>query len=350
MKLIDQEKFKRNIDGYEVGLYTLRNTNGTTAQITNFGARLVSWFVPDSQGKMDDVVLGYDTLDAYLDDPFYFGATIGRYANRIAQGRFHLYGSDYQLTQNEYPHHLHGGEKGFHRHFWFVNSYRENEIEMHTSSFDGDDGYPGRISVTTIYRLREDNALHILFTATTDKPTVLNLTNHAYFNLRGEGKETILGHQLKVLADYFTPLNSGSIPTGEVVSVKGSPFDFREFSTIGEKRTQDHEQLQIGDGYDHNFVIRNGKNRVKEMALLRDDHSGRMLRVFGSPPGLQIYTGNKLNGVQGKRGHTYPKHGGICLEAQFFPDSPNHPHFPLTILMPEHVYRHEIIYKMEVEE
>ncbi len=350
MKLVDQEKFKRNIDGYEVGLYTLRNTNGTTAQITNFGARLVSWFVPDSQGRMDDVVLGYDTLDAYLDDPFYLGATIGRYANRIAQGRFHLYGTDYQLTQNEKPHHLHGGEKGFHRQFWFVNYYRENEIEMHTSSFDGDDGYPGRISVTMIYRLREDDALHILFTATTDKPTILNLTNHAYFNLHGEGRGTILDHQLMVQADYFTPLDSGSIPTGEVVSVKDSPFDFREFRTIGEKISVNHEQLRIGSGYDHNFVIRNGETRVKEMAVLREIGSGRVLRVFGSQPGLQVYTGNMLNGVSGKHGHIYSRHAGVCLNAQFFPDSPHHPHFPLTILMPEHVYRHEIIYKMEVGE
>lgn len=350
MKIVEKEQFERTIDGYQVGLYHLRNESGSIVQITNYGARLVSWLTPDRQGNLDDVVLGYDALDAYLNDRFYFGATIGRYANRIANGRFHLYGTDYQLTINDGPNHLHGGRQGLDRQFWFVNRFSDNEIELHASSFDGDDGYPGRISVTMIYRLREDNALHILFTATTDKPTILNLTNHTYFNLKGEGQGDILTHGLKVNADYFTPLNENEVPTGEVASVENTPFDFREFHEIGERIFADNGQLKIAHGYDHNFVIQNGRRKVKEMATLIDRQSGRQLRVFGSQPGLQVYSGNFLDGVQGKRGHIYRRHTGLCLEAQYFPDSPNHPHFPLTILLPSHVYRHEIIYKMEVVE
>ncbi len=348
MKLIDAKRFERNIDGYEVRLYTLRNELGFTAQITNFGARLVSLFAPDREGNFEDVVLGYDHLDAYLNDSYRMGATIGRYANRIANARFSLYGTEYRLTANDGPHHLHGGQ-GLQSKFWFVNEFTDNEIEMHCSSFDKDDGYPGRISVTMIYRLREDNALHILFTAVTDKPTILNLTNHSYFNLNGSGKGNILKHRLQLNAHYFTPVDETLIPTGEVISVDQTPFDFRKPAPIGERLSAQHEQLRKAGGFDHNFVVVNGQRRVKFVGMVEAPETGRKMEVFGSQPGVQFYSGNHLKNVTGKFGRIYNRHDGFCLETQHFPDSPHHPHFPLSVLMPDQVYRHEIIYKFSTE-
>ncbi len=349
MNLIDAGSFERIIDGYDVRLYTLKNKNGMTAQITNYGARLVSLFVKDRHNHFADVVLGYDSLQDYLDDTYCMGAIIGRYANRIANARFSLFGNEYRLTANDGVHHLHGGH-GLQRRFWFVNEFSENEIEMHCSSFDGDDGYPGRISVTMIYRLREDDALHILFTAITDKPTILNLTNHSYFNLKGAGNGDILDHVAQLNAHYFTPITAEHIPTGEVVSVKGTPFDFRQAHTIGERIGEPHEQLVKAGGYDHNFVLLNGQRRVKFAGIISEANSGRRMEVFTSQPGLQFYTGNNLQKVQGKFGQTYDQYAGLCMETQHFPDSPNQPHFPLTIVMPDQVYRHEIIYKFSIEE
>ncbi len=347
MRLIDAERFEQTIDGYEIRLYTLRNKNGMTAQITNYSARLVSLFVKDRQGRFDDVVLGYDSLKAYLKDRHTMGAIIGRYANRIARAQFALFGNEYRLTANDGPHHLHGGE-GLRRRFWFVNAFSSDEIEMHCSSFDGDDGYPGRISVTLVYRLREDDALHILFTAVTDKPTILNLTNHSYFNLKGAGNGDILNHILRLNASYYTPVNQDLIPTGEVAAVKGTPFDFRLPGKIGEHLKQPHAQLQIAGGFDHNFVINNGQTRVKHAGTVTEPLSGRILDVFTSQPGVQFYTGNNLERVPGKFGHQYEQYHGFCLETQHFPDSPHHPHFPMVVLMPGQVYRHEIIYKFSV--
>ncbi len=348
MKLVDVKTFQKTINGDEICLFNLKNKNGMVAQITNYGARLVSMFAPDRTGQWDDVVLGYKSVDAYLNDRHCMGATIGRYANRIANAKFSLFGQEYQLTANDGRNHLHGGE-GLQRKIWFVNRRTSNEIEMHCSSFDGDQGYPGNVSVTLIYRLREDNALHILFSATTDKATVLNLTNHTYFNLNGAGKGDILKHQLKINALTFTPVNEQLIPTGEVISVENTPFDFRDFHEIGERIKADNKQIRFAHGYDHNFVILNGKHKIKELATIIEPKSGRKLCVFGTQPGLQFYSSNFLKGIKGKRDKIYNKYAGFCLEAQHFPDSPHQPHFPFTILMPSHIYRHEIIYKMGIE-
>ncbi len=348
MQLVENASFEQTVDGYAVGLYTLRNKNGMVAQITNYGARLVSLFTPDRQGHWADTVLGYDHLQSYLTDPYYMGATIGRYANRIAQGRFSLYGEEYRLPRNDGEHHLHGAN-GLQNKFWFVNRFSEQEIELHCSSFDGEEGYPGRISVTAVYRLREDDTLHILFTATTDLATVLNLTHHTYFNLSGGQSADIRNHRLQLNAHYFTPVDASGIPTGEVLSVENTPFDFRRSATIGERLAADHEQLHLRDGFDHNWVVLNGQRRIKSAARVTDPLSGRQLEVFASQPGIQFYSGQGLNGVRGKFGRKYGPLAGFSLQPQYFPDSPHHPHFPLAVLLPGQVYRHEIIYKFTVD-
>ncbi len=348
MELVERKNFNRTLNGNKVDLFNLRNQNGMTVQITNYGARIVSWFVPDRNGHFEDVVLGYDSLDAYLQDPFYIGATIGRYANRIADGRFVLFGKEFQLTTNENSNHLHGGSDGLHRKVWDARQNAENEIQLTCLSHHGEEGYPGAISVELFYRLFDDNSLQILCTARTDQPTILNLTHHSCFNLKGAGNGDILDHLIQINSMDFTPVDARLIPTGDILPVVETPFDFRDFHAIGERIDQDDEQLNIAKGYDHNYIIQIGRQRLEHAATVIEKQSGRRLKVYSTEPGLQFYSGNFLTDTEGKRGKRFKQRSAFCLEAQHFPDSPNKPHFPMTLLLPPQIYRHETIYKFDI--
>ena len=350
MQLVNARKFDRKLQGIEVELITLKNKNGMTMQITNYGGRIVSLFVPDRNGNQTDVILGYDSLDAYLEDPFYLGAIIGRYANRINEGKFSLFGKEYQLTRNVGLHHLHGGIFGLHAKVWISEQLSEQEVQLSVGSPDGEEGYPGSVSIEARYRLRDDNALHISFIARTDQPTIINLTSHPYFNLTGDPCKSVLDHQLKIEAEHFTPINEHLLPTGEVVSVAQTVFDFRKFRTIGQQINKKDPQIKYAGGYDHNFVLMRTNNKIIKAATVLENQSGRKLEVFTSEPGLQLYSGNSLKETDGKFGQKFGYRTGFCLEAQHFPDSPNHPHFPMTILMPDQIYRQDTIYKFLVEE
>jgi aldose 1-epimerase len=317
-------------DGTNVELYTL--TSGTVeVRITNFGARIVSIMTPDREGKMADIALGYDSVDNYLtDDGTYFGAIVGRYGNRLNKGKFSIDGVAYQVPPNDHGNSLHGGPVGFDHKVWSV-AEKGNGLEMTLVSKDGDMGFPGTLTVHVTYTLDKD-ALHIAYEATTDKTTVLNLTNHTYFNLAGEGSGTILNQEMMLNADAFTPVDSGLIPTGVLEPVEGTPMDFRKSTVIGKRIEADFEQLKLGGGYDHNWVIRKGTH---EAARAYDPVSGRVLTVTTTEPGVQFYSGNFLKSAKpGKDGHDYPKRSGFCLETQHFPDSPNQPKFPSTLLKP----------------
>jgi aldose 1-epimerase len=343
--------FGHTADGTPVMLYTLRNQNGAEAQILNYGGLVVSLKVPDRKGHMDDVVLGYDNLAGYLKETPYFGALIGRYGNRIAKGKFTLNGQTYSLATNNFPNALHGGVKGFDKVVWqakILASRGAPSLELQYTSNDGEEGYPGNLSVTAIYTLTEDNALRLDYTATTDKDTVLNLTQHSYFNLAGKGD--ILNHQVMIPADKFTPVDSTLIPTGELRPVEGTPFDFRKPTAIGARIQQEDEQLKFGGGYDHNWVINKEPGYLGVMARVYEPTSGRVLEVLSTEPGLQFYTGNFLDGkITGKGGWVYQHRNGFCMEPQHFPDSPNQPNFPSVVLKPGQVYHNTIIYRFGVQ-
>lgn len=345
---VTQASFGTFHDGATVDLYTLRNHHGAQVQITNYGGIVTSLSVPDRAGRYADVVLGYDTLAGYLKDSKYFGALIGRYGNRIARGHFTLDGKSYRLTTNNGPNTLHGGSKGFDKVLWHVvgTSVTDNgpQLTLRYVSEDGEEGYPGTLSVTAIYTLTEDNALRLDYTATTDRSTVVNLTQHSYFNLRGTGD--ILGHEVRIEADRFTPVDDTSIPTGELRSVAGTPFDFRYGSTIGARIDEDDEQLRFGKGYDHNWVINGPAGQLRPMATVHEPVTGRVLEVLSSEPGLQFYSGNFLDGTpSGKGGQAYARRSGFCMEPQHFPDSPNKPHFPPVVLRPGEICRNTIVYR-----
>ena len=328
-------------------LFTLQNANGVEAQLTNYGARLVSLKVPDRHGKAADVVLGFDTPEEYETqiNP-YFGAIVGRYANRIAHGRFSLEGHEYQLATNERGNHLHGGLRGFDKALWEVANDGANALRLALLSTDAEEGYPGDLRVAVTYALSDRNELSVRYEATTDAPTVLNLTNHAYFNLRGDGEGTVLDHEVTLVADAFTPTDALSIPTGEIAPVRGTPFDFTQPTPIGERIDADDEQLRFGIGYDHNWVLRRQGNGLALAAAVHEPRSGRVLEVLTTQPGIQFYTGNYLDGsVRGKRGVPYPKRAAFCLETQHFPDSPNQPSFPSTVLRPGQTYAHETVFR-----
>jgi aldose 1-epimerase len=334
---ITQKPFGKTADGQNVDIYTLKNTNGMEARITNYGGIVVSLTAPDRRGKFADVTLGYNDLDTYMKPPFpYFGAIIGRYGNRIAKGRFTLNGVEYKLAVNNGENHLHGGIKGFDKVVWKA-SRRETAagpaLMLNYESKDGEEGYPGDLNVRVVYTLTNNNELKMEYTATTDKDTVLNLTNHAYFNLKGEGKGDILEHRLTLKANRFIPTDAGSIPTGEVRSVANTAFDFRSGVTIGARINADDEQLKFGNGYDHTFVINGRPGRLRQAASVYEPTTGRVLEVWTTEPGVQLYTGNFLDGsVTGKSGKPYPRRSGFCLETQHYPDSPNKPNFPTTVL------------------
>jgi aldose 1-epimerase len=343
--------FGKAPDGSDVNLYTLRNYKGAEVGICNYGGLVIFLKMPDRNGKFGDVVLGYDNLPDYIKDSPYFGALIGRYGNRIAKGKFTLDGKEYTLAVNNGPNALHGGLKGFDKVIWeprFLASPEGPSLELLYVSKDGEEGYPGTLSVKAVYTLTDDNALRLEFTASTDKDTVINLTHHSYFNLAGKGD--ILNHQVMIPADKFTPVDSTLIPTGELKPVQGTPFDFRTATAIGARIGQDDEQLKFGGGYDHNWVINKQPGQLTLMARVYEPTTGRVMEVWSTEPGLQFYSGNFLDGKnKGKGGWVYQFRNGFCMEPQHYPNSPNQPDFPTVVLKPGQVYRNTIIYRFLVQ-
>ncbi|MHC4633380.1 MAG: aldose epimerase family protein, partial [Planctomycetota bacterium] len=339
-----KESFGKTPDGQEVDLYTMTNTNGITAKITNYGAILVSLEVPDKNGKLADITLGFDTLDGYIKGHPYFGATVGRYANRIGGASFKLNNVEYKLAANNGPNHLHGGIKGFDKVVWKAEDVTAESdralVKLSYLSKDGEEGYPGNLTCTVTYTLTKDDELKISYEAETDKTTILNLTNHSYWNLAGQGNGDVLGHELMLNAYKYTPVDEGLIPTGEIKSVKDSPMDFTKPLTI------DSRIGQVGSGYDHNYVLNSGGGRLALCARVHEPASGRIMEIHTIEPGVQFYTGNFLDGsITGKSDKVYKKHYGFCLETQHFPDSPNKPDFPSVVLKPGDKYTTVTVHK-----
>ncbi len=349
---ITSAPFGQTRDGQAVTVYTLRNANGMEARIINYGGIVLSLRVPDKNGQLGDVVLGYDTLADYEKDSPYFGCLVGRYGNRIARGRFALNNQTYELAVNNGPNHLHGGKKGFDKVVWDVASAEVGrhgpQLELRYLSKDGEEGYPGNLQVTAVYTLTADNALQLEYMARTDRDTVVNLTQHSYFNLAGQSD--ILGHIVYLNADRFTPVDSTLIPTGELRPVAGTPFDFRTPTAIGARVNADDEQIRFGGGYDHNWVINKPAGELGVAARVTEPTTGRVLEVLSTEPGLQFYCGNFLDGtLKGKGGWVYQHRNGFCMEPQHFPNSPNQPDFPSVVLKPDQTYRNTIIYKFSVQ-
>ncbi len=349
---IRKQSFGSLPDGTPVDLYTLTNQSGMQARIMTYGGTIVSLRVPGRNGKFDDVVLGFDSLAEYVHDSPYFGAIVGRYANRIARGSFTLNGTTFTLALNDGKNHLHGGVKGFDKVVWQAAASTPDNDLMLTLTYTSrnlEEGYPGTLKVEVVYTLTSADELKILYTAETDAPTVVNLTQHSYFNLAGAGTGDILGHRLMINADRFTPVDSGLIPTGVLQPVENTPFDFRRPTPIGERISADDVQLKLAGGYDHNFVLNGSAGTVRLAARVEDPQSGRAMDVLTNQPGLQFYSGNFLDGHHvGKGGLHYRHRYGFCLETQHFPDSPNHPSFPSTVLLPGKTYSTETIYKFSV--
>jgi aldose 1-epimerase len=343
--------FRKTIDGKPVDLYILSNQKGTEISVTNFGGKIVSIHVPDKTGKWVDVVLGKSNIDDYtnLQEP-YFGAVCGRTANRIANGCFTLEGEEYLLVINNGPNSLHGGIKGFNSVVWDANQLDEQTLELTYLSKDGEEGFPGNLLTKVTYRLSDDNALEINYRATTDKTTILNLTNHSYFNLSGEGDPYVGDHYLQINADYYLPASDVAIPFGKPESVEGTPFDFRAPHTIGDRINENHTQLIYGNGYDHNYNINKSGNGLVFAAKAFSPRTGIILEVYTTEPGIQLYTGNYLNGsFPGKNGHHYPKRSAFCLETQHYPDSIHHSEYPSTVLKPGETFESKTIYRFSVE-
>ncbi len=349
---VTKESFGKTPDGQDADIYTLTNSGGAEVKITNYGGIVTSLKVPDRNGKLDDIVLGFDNLDAYLKGHPYFGAIIGRYGNRISKGRFTLHGVEYKLAVNNGENHLHGGIKGFDKVVWNAKPRKVANgaaLELTYLSKDGEEGYPGNLSVKVVYTLTNANALKIDYSATTDKDTVVNLTHHSYFNLAGQGNGDILKHRLFVNAARFTPTDAGSIPTGELRSVRGTPFDFTRATTIGTRINQDYEQLRLGKGYDHNFILNGIMGTLRRSARVYEPTTGRVMEVWTTEPGMQLYSGNFLDGtLTGKNGKVYQQRYGFCLETQHYPDSPNKPNFPTTVLRKGGRYHTITIYEFSV--
>jgi aldose 1-epimerase len=336
------------VDGKAVKLYTLTNVNGTVVKITNYGGIVTSWVTKDRAGNRSNVVIGYDSLAPYLQAPPYFGAIIGRYGNRIAKGTFAIDGTTYALATNDGPNHLHGGKKGFDKVVWDAQpdtTGGNTSLILTYLSKDGEEGYPGNLKVKVVYTLNDGDGLVMDYSAETDKATIVNLTNHSYFNLSGDVSNTILNHQLQVNADKYTPVDATLIPTGNMVDVTGTPFDFRSPYKIGERIAN------VDGGYDHNFVLNRNSAGMELVATLYDTISGRQLEVITTEPGLQFYSGNFLDGsLKTPDGKAIVKHGALCLETQHYPDSPNKPDFPATVLKPGEKYSTQTIYKITVRQ
>jgi len=349
---IDRKAFGRTAGGEAVELFTLSRSGAPTVAITNYGGYVVSVLAPDRGGRSADVVLGYADLAGYLGDTAYLGSLIGRYANRIAGGRFTLGGKSFALATNNGPNHLHGGNVGFGKKVWraaVVQGSDGEALELRLTSPDGEEGYPGTLEVVVVHSLTPDGGLRLDYTATTDKETIVNLTNHAYFNLAGEGSGDVLGHELEIEADEFTPVDATLIPTGERRPVAGTPLDFRKPAPIGARIADAYEQLKLGGGYDHNFALRGANRTLRRAARVVEPKSGRVLEVLTTEPGLQLYSGNFLDGtIVGKSGKAYGHRGGFCLEAQVFPDAPNRPEFPSAVLRPGQKYTQTTVYRFGV--
>lgn len=353
IKLLDSKNFERTVDNKKTALYTLTSGKGLTMQVTNLGCRVVSLWVPDKNGKHEDIVLGYENIDRYLHNvgERFLGPVVGRYANRIGNGQFELDGKKYQLPLNNNGQTLHGGLKGLDMVVWNVDKVTDNEIQFSYSSPDGEEGFPGKMDLTMTYTLTPDNEFKITYKATTDKPTVINLSHHSLFNLKGEGNGTITDHILTINAGATTPVNDVLIPSGEITPVDGTPFDFRKPTAIGKRIDQPDTQLKNGKGYDHNWVLdRKTENDVELNAVLYEPASGRVMEVWSDQPGIQFYSGNFFDGkVKGKYGKPQNFREAVALETQHFPDSPNHANFPSTRLNPGETYTQTCIYKFSTK-
>jgi aldose 1-epimerase len=354
MSCSSNKNFGKTPAGETVELYTLKNAKGAEVRISTYGGVIVSLKVPDRSGVAGDIVLGFDDFDGYLKPPPYFGAIIGRYGNRIAHGKFTLDSVDYTLAKNDGENSLHGGKRGFDKVVWratvvgreTTKDFSGPVLTLTYLSKDGEEGYPGNLSATVTYTLTDNNELRIDYQATTDKDTVINLTNHSYFNLAGQGEGDILAHQVTIHADRFTPVDKGLIPTGELRSLEGTPFDFRQPHTIGERINAGDEQLIIAKGYDHNWVLNRSGDELFAAAKVTEPKSGRVMEVLTTEPGLQFYTGNFLAGtIRGKGGKVYGRRAAFCMETQHFPDSPNQPGFPSVVLKPGSTYNTTTVYR-----
>lgn len=349
---MEDSDFNKNLPEGTVKLYRLKNKNGLEMAVTNFGARVVELYVPDREGNFEDVVLGYDNVDEYIDNPSsYFGAPIGRYGNRIADARFTLNGETYELEANNGPNNLHGWPGGYHNVVWEVQEADDQQLVFSYVSEDGHGGFPGTLTVKMTYTLTDENEFKIDYEAETDAPTVVNLTHHSFFNLNGAGNGDILNHKLMINADHYTPVNSVLIPTGEIAPVKGTPMDFTSPHIVGDRIDDDFEQLAFAGGYDHNWVLNNtqGSGEARHAAAVWVPENGRRMDVYTTEPGIQFYAGNFLKDMEGKGGQVYVKRGALCLETQHFPDSPNQPDFPSVVLNPGEQYTQTCIYKFSVE-
>jgi aldose 1-epimerase len=351
--MVTHKPFGRTSDGAAVELYTLSNAKGMEAGIMTYGGAVVSLTAPDRAGKFADVLLGLDTVEGYQKQTAFLGALIGRYGNRIGHASFTLGGKKYALPKNDGDNTLHGGPQGFDKRIWNAAEVKSPDgpaLEMTYVSKDGEEGFPGTLNVKVIYTLTDNNELKIDYTATTDKETVVNLTNHSYFNLAGAGVGDILNHQVTIVADRFTPVDAGLIPTGELRAVAGTPFDFTKATAIGARIGQNDQQLQFGKGYDHNWVLNSGNGSMAKAAEVYEQGSGRVMEVLTTEPGLQFYTGNFLDGtIKGKGGKTYGHRSGFCMETQHFPDSPNKPAFPSTTLQPGQTYHTTTVYRFSAK-
>ncbi len=345
-KPLDSQRAEAFASGDSIRLYTLSNAHGMTVELSNYGATIVAIHVPDKDGNIENVTLGYDDHAGLASGKSYFGCVVGRYANRIAHARFAIDGKTYQVPQNDGQNSLHGGVNSIDKQVWTARVMND-AIRFTRTMEDGENGYPGKMQVTVVYSLRDDNSLVIDYTATSDQPTVLNLTNHAYFNLTGNPESTILDHQLMINAGFITPVDSTLIPTGKLMAVAGTPFDFNSPTAIGSRIGAEDEQLKFGKGYDHNFVL-DKSNPEAPAAVVTDAVSGRKMEVFTTEPGVQLYTGNFLNGSEKGRGTAYQYRTGFCLETQHFPDSPNQPAFPSTLLKPGGTFKSQTTYRFSI--
>lgn len=345
--MIEKKLFGKLPDGKEVHQYTLTNSSGSKVVVINYGAIITSIVVPDKNRKFEDVALGYDTLEEYINDKTFLGTVVGRYGNRIGKGKFQLEGKTYTLAINNGENHLHGGIVGFNKKYWEAEPIdaKEPAVKLTLVSPDGEEGYPGTVTLIVAYTLTDKNELRVDYQGTTDKTTVLNPTQHSYFNLSGILSSSILNHQLSIESDYVTVVDKGQIPTGEIATVVNTPVDFRTMKRIGNNIDDQFEQILIGGGYDNNWVLRNYNKEVRKVAEVYEPNSGRVMVVYSDQPGIQFYSGNSLKEVKGKGGVTYNRRTGFCLEAQGYPDSPNKPEFPSVVLRPGEVYKQTTIYQ-----
>lgn len=349
---IKTKTFGYTQDGKKVTLYTLENKLGMQVSLMNYGATIVSIKTADNKGQINEITLGFDSLKQYLEKSPYFGATVGRYANRIARGKFTLQGRDYQLATNNGPNHLHGGNRGFDKVLWQAKTSVTDSgqtVTFHYTSTDGEEGYPGALEVAVSYTLSKANTLTLHYSATTTKPTIINLANHTYFNLKDAGATDILGHVLKINAENYTPVDATLIPTGEIAPVADTPFDFRRPHAIGERIDADNQQLVNSGGYDHNFVLGKDTEAMRLAATVFEPTTGRVMNIVTTQPGVQFYSGNFLDGLKGRGGVIYNKHAAFCLETQHFPDSPHHKNFPSVVLKPGEKFESTTFYKFSLQ-